>query len=269
MRGSPLVALGGGVAGDVAGFAAATYLRGVPFVQCPTSLLAMVDASVGGKVGVNLPQGKNLVGAFHQPVAVAIDPLALGTLPERELRCGLAECIKHGLLGEPGLLDWLEERMGRIRELDSETLVELVRRNVEVKAGVVMRDEREAGERASLNLGHTFGHALETCLGYGEVLHGEAVALGLIAAAAVSRRLGLCDERFVERLRELVAAAGLAVSRPLPGDGALASAMRRDKKVSGGRVRLVLPKGGGGVELRDDVSERDVSVGWAEIRARD
>ena len=266
-RGSPLVALGGGVTGDTAGFVAATYLRGLPFVQCPTTLLAMVDASVGGKVGVNLPQGKNLVGAFHQPVAVVIDPRVLGSLPERELRCGLAECIKHGLIADPGLLDLLESRMDRIRALDPDEMTELVRRNVAVKAGVVMADEREAGVRASLNLGHTFGHAIETCLGYGEVLHGEAVGLGMIAAAGVARRLGLCGAALVERLRALVAAAGLDVRRPLPGDAELGEAMRRDKKVAGGRVRFVLPKDEGGVELRDDVSERDVSAGWAEIRA--
>ena len=183
-RQSPVVALGGGITGDTVGFVAATYLRGVPFVQVPTTLLAMVDASVGGKVGVNMPQGKNLIGAFHQPTRVVIDPDVLMTLPERELRCGMAECIKHGVIRDPELLDWTIAHAKAIANLDSATMVELVARNVAIKAGVVIRDEKEAGERAHLNFGHTFAHAIEAAGRYGEAFdihHGEAVALGMVA----------------------------------------------------------------------------------------
>jgi len=240
-RRAPVIALGGGVTGDTVGFAAATYLRGVPFVQCPTTLLAMVDSSVGGKVGVNVPQGKNLVGAFHQPVVVVVDPLALTTLPTRELRCGLAECIKHGAIRDAGLLDFIEREHASLLACDPDALTELVQRNVAIKAAVVMADERESGVRAHLNFGHTFAHAIEATVGYGELLHGEAVGLGMIAASVLARRLGVCGDEVPRRLRELVASVGLPTVASLPSDERLLEAMSLDKKVAGGRLRFVLP----------------------------
>ncbi len=266
-RRSPVVALGGGVAGDTAGFVAATYLRGVPFVQVPTTLLAMVDSSVGGKVGVNVPQGKNLIGAFHQPCAVVADPGVLGSLPARELRCGLAECIKHGVIRDPTLLDFIHERAGALLGADPDAIGELVRRNVEIKAAVVIADEREAGVRAHLNFGHTFGHAIEASVGFGEILHGEAVALGMLAASQLAVRLGLCDADLAGRVREVLEAVGLATSAALPSGDVLLEAMQLDKKVAGGRVRLVLPAGPGRVVIRDDVSSADVRAAWDSIRS--
>jgi 3-dehydroquinate synthase len=266
-RRAPVIALGGGVTGDTVGFAAATYLRGVPFVQCPTTLLAMVDSSVGGKVGVNVPQGKNLVGAFHQPVVVVIDPLVLGTLPVRELRCGLAECIKHAAIRDASLLDLIERDRAPLLSCVPDVLTELVRRNVAIKAAVVMADERESGVRAHLNFGHTFAHAIETTVGYGELLHGEAVALGMIAASALARRLGMCGGEVPVRLREVIAAVGLPTSAELPSDERLLAAMSLDKKVAGGRLRFVLPERLGSVVVRDDVAAGDVSAAWSEIRA--
>jgi 3-dehydroquinate synthase len=266
-RRCPVVAVGGGVTGDTAGFVAATYLRGVPFVQCPTTLLAMVDSSVGGKVGVNVAQGKNLIGAFHQPIAVIADPLALRTLPARELRCGLAECIKHGVLADERLFAFIEARLDDILALDAPTIAELVQRNVEIKAAVVMADEREAGVRAHLNLGHTFGHAIEATAGYGVLLHGEAVALGMIAAATLAARLHLCAADLAARITRLVERAGLPVRAALPADRDLSEAMQVDKKVQGGRVRFVLPTAIGRVVLRDDVATADITAAWAAIRS--
>ena len=266
-RSSPVVAFGGGVAGDTAGFVAATYLRGVPFVQCPTTLLAMVDASVGGKVGVNLPQGKNLVGAFLQPRAVAIDPELLRTLPSRELAAGFAECIKHAVIADVGLFDWIEREAARLRALEPGLLVELIRRNVEIKAQVVMQDERESGVRAYLNLGHTFGHALEAALGFGTLLHGEAVGLGLLAASALAEELGVCGPELRKRLERLLPAVGLPVRIALPPLGALRAAMKVDKKASGERLRFVLPQRIGAVCLRDDVPSDRVDAAWDAVRA--
>jgi 3-dehydroquinate synthase len=266
-RGSPAIALGGGVTGDTVGFAAATYLRGVPFVQCPTTLLAMVDSSVGGKVGVNVPQGKNLIGAFHQPIAVVIDPLVLQSLPARELRCGLAECIKHGAIRDAALLDFLERERASLLALDPSTLTELVRWNVAIKAAVVMADEKESGERAHLNFGHTFAHAIEATVGYGTLLHGEAVGLGMIAAAELASRLGLCSAEVPTVLRSQVGAVGLPTTAVLPDDERLLGAMKLDKKVSGSRLRFVLPVGLGSVVIRDDVGPADVAAAWATIRA--
>ena len=194
-RQSPVIALGGGVVGDTVGFAAATYLRGLPFAQCPTTLLAMVDASVGGKVGVNLPAGKNLVGSFYQPRLVVIDTDTLTTLPPRELRCGLAECVKHAAIRDAQRFDWLEQNLDRVMKLDPATLVELVHWNVQIKASVVMADEKETGERAHLNFGHTFAHAIETLSGYGHYHHGEAVSLGMVAAANLAAATGRCEPR--------------------------------------------------------------------------
>jgi len=265
-RRSPLVALGGGVVGDLVGFVAATYLRGVPFVQCPTTLLAMVDSSVGGKTGVNVPQGKNLIGAFHQPVAVWADPLALATLPERELRCGLAECVKHGVIRDASLVGFIRDELERILAADPEVLTELVRRNVRIKAAVVMEDERETGVRAHLNLGHTFGHAIEATTGYGRILHGEAVGLGMLAAARTAAELGICDSALCGELADLLETAGLPVRVDLPDDDTLAAAMRLDKKVADDRIRFVLPEALGRVVIRDDVPASCVHTGWQAIR---
>ncbi|MEL7087077.1 MAG: 3-dehydroquinate synthase family protein, partial [Planctomycetota bacterium] len=259
---------------DVAGFAAATYLRGIPFVQCPTSLLAMVDASVGGKTGVNVPQGKNLIGAFHQPHRVVIDTDVLSTLPERELRCGLAECLKHGIIrpaeaGEPPLFDWIIEHAPAILSLDPDTLVELVRRNVQIKADVVMADEKEAGERAHLNLGHTFAHAIEATARFGTPYkHGEAVSLGLIAAASFAVNRGLCDGSVLAQTIAGCAAVGLPTrAKHLAPDAILLKTMAMDKKVRGGKIRLVLPTAMGRVTIIDDATADEVAAAWATIRA--
>jgi 3-dehydroquinate synthase len=266
-RRSPVIALGGGVTGDTVGFAAATYLRGVPLVQCPTTLLAMVDSSIGGKVGVNVAQGKNLIGAFHQPALVLIDPLVLRTLPARELRCGLAECIKHGVIRDPDLFEFIAAELGAIRALEPAVLVELVARNVAIKAAVVMQDETELGVRADLNFGHTFAHAIEASAGYGEILHGEAVGLGMVAASELAARLSLCAAELPRRIRELVGAAGLPTSARLPGDADLLAAMLHDKKVAAGRIRFVLPERLGCVRICDDVPPAALNSAWAAIRA--
>lgn len=265
-RRCPVVALGGGVTGDTAGFVAATYLRGVPFVQCPTTLLAMVDSSVGGKVGVNVPQGKNLIGAFHQPSVVVIDPLLLQTLPKRELLCGLAECVKHAIIRDESLFVFIEEHADSILAVDPEVVSELVERNVAIKADVVSQDEREAGIRAYLNLGHTFGHAIEATTGYGPIQHGEAVGLGLVAAATTAAAAGLCDEELPRRAKSLLQRLGLMTSAQLVGDDELYAAMQLDKKVRDSKVRFVLPKRIGEVVLTDAVGREQVAAGWSAIR---
>jgi len=266
-RKAPVIALGGGVAGDTVGFVAATYLRGVPFVQVPTTLLAMVDSSVGGKTGVNVPQGKNLVGAFHQPVVVVADPDVLGTLSDRELRCGLAECVKHGVIRDASLLDFIETNAAGLLAREPELLVELVRRNVEIKAAVVVEDEREAGVRAHLNFGHTFGHALEVTGGYGVLLHGEAVGLGMVAAARTAACMGVCDDEVPRRIESALAAIGLATRASIESDETLGAAMKLDKKVQGAKVRFVLPNALGRVEIRDDVESQAIAAGWQAIRS--
>lgn len=242
-RRSPVIALGGGVVGDTVGFVAASYLRGVPFVQCPTTLLAMVDSSVGGKVGVNVPQGKNLIGAFYQPVAVVIDPLVLQTLPPRELRCGLAECIKHGVIRDATLFDFIAANVAGIQAIKPSVMTELIERNVRIKAAVVIADEKEAGERAHLNFGHTFAHAIEATAGYGTYLHGEAVALGMVAAARLAADLGLCEPTLADRITDLCAAVGLptAGGEALPDTPTLMNAMLLDKKVKDTKIRFVCP----------------------------
>lgn len=266
-RDHPLLALGGGVTGDMVGFVAATYLRGVPFVQCPTTLLAMVDASVGGKVGVDVPQGKNLIGAFYQPRLVAIDPETIETLPPRDLRSGLAECIKHALIAGSDRLTWLENNLGRIRKLDMEALSELIEWNVATKAQVVMADEKEAGVRAWLNLGHTFAHAIETTTGYSRFQHGEAVALGLLAATWLSIQTGPCPPELTPRLRELFLAIGLPSQVSLPETALLFDAMRFDKKVKAGAVRLVLLDGLGHPRIVDSVEASLIRRAWDVIRS--
>ena len=255
-RSTAIFALGGGVVGDMAGFAAATYLRGVPFVQVPTTLLAQVDASVGGKTGVNLPRGKNLVGAFYQPEAVLVDTATLGTLPERELRAGLAEVIKYGLIRDPGFFGWLEHHLQALLDREPDPLAEAIRRSCRNKAEVVADDERENGQRALLNLGHTFAHAIEAGTGYSPWLHGEAVAVGLVMAAEASWRLGRLSEADRDRTRALVEQAGLPTWGPsdLPVDRYLAL-MAVDKKVAEGRVRFVLLDAVGEALVTDDVPE--------------
>ncbi len=235
-RDTTIVALGGGVVGDIAGFAAACYMRGVNFVQVPTTLLAQVDSSVGGKTGVNHPRGKNLIGAFHQPQAVLIDTDTLDSLPDRELSAGLAEVIKYGAICDAEFFGWLEKNMSALTTRDADALAYAIRRSCECKAEVVAEDEREAGRRAILNFGHTFGHAIEHCQGYGEWLHGEAVGAGMIMAAQLSK---LPDDD-VERLRTLVASAGLPVEPPAISSGDWMGAMGMDKKVQGKLLRFVL-----------------------------
>jgi 3-dehydroquinate synthase len=239
-RDACIAALGGGVVGDVAGFAAACYQRGIDFVQVPTTLLAQVDSSVGGKTGVNHPGGKNLIGAFHQPRAVVSDTATLATLPPRELRAGLAEVIKYGLVADPGFLAWLEDALPELLALEPAALAHAIRRSCEIKAEIVAEDEREHGRRALLNLGHTFGHAIETAAGYGEWLHGEAVGVGMLLAADLSWRLGWIGEADLARVRELLARAGLPVTAPPIGAARALDLMAMDKKVLAGRIRLVL-----------------------------
>ena len=235
-RDTTIVALGGGVVGDIAGFAAACYMRGVNFVQVPTTLLAQVDSSVGGKTGVNHPQGKNLIGAFHQPQAVLIDTDTLATLPDRELSAGLAEVIKYGAICDAEFFAWLEDNMAELRARNPAALARAIQRSCECKSEVVAEDEREAGRRAILNFGHTFGHAIERCQGYGDWLHGEAVAAGMVMAAKLSN-LRAVD---VERMRALIAAAGLPVEPPSIGSTDWMSAMGMDKKVQRKQLRFVL-----------------------------
>jgi len=249
----------------MAGFVAASYLRGVPFVQCPTTLLAMVDASVGGKVGVNVPQGKNLIGAFHQPVAVVIDPLTLQTLPPREVRCGMAECVKHGVIHDGELFDWIAHNLAKIQSLDPTTLTELIARNVAIKAAVVMEDEKESGVRAHLNFGHTFAHAIEATVGYGEIEHGEAVSLGMVAATKLAIDQGRCEADLLPRLGELLERIGLPTAAKLPDIEILMNAMRLDKKVADAKLRLVLPSRMGSVDVVSDTPDDAVIAAWQAI----
>jgi 3-dehydroquinate synthase len=253
-----LVALGGGVVGDLAGFAAAVYQRGIPFIQVPTTLLAQVDSSVGGKTAVNHPRGKNMIGAFHQPAAVIADVGTLATLPARELRAGLAEVIKHGFALEAALVAWLENNIGRLLEREAAALTHVVRRSCELKANVVAADEHESGARALLNFGHTFGHAIELGTGYGVWLHGEAVAAGMVMAAELSVRAGLLPAADAERVRRLVRAAGLPAAGPALAPERYLELMAGDKKAAGGRARYVVLQNVGCAVLRDDIEERVV-----------
>lgn len=241
-RGETLVALGGGVVGDMAGFAAACYQRGMRFVQVPTTLLAQVDSSVGGKTAINHPLGKNMIGAFYQPRVVIADTDTLKTLPERELAAGLAEIIKYGLIGDIGFFEWLEANMDRLVARDPAALTHAIQVSCHNKATVVAADEREEGVRALLNFGHTFGHAIESGLGYGKWLHGEAVAAGMVIAARVSQRMGLVDEACVTRTVKLLLRAGLPVLGPRLGVERYLELMGHDKKVEGGKIRFVLLK---------------------------
>jgi 3-dehydroquinate synthase len=251
-RDCAVIALGGGVVGDLAGFAAATYQRGVAFVQVPTTLLAQVDSAVGGKTGVNHPGGKNLIGAFHQPQLVVCDTGTLGTLPERELRAGLAEIIKYGLICDAEFFAWLEAHLEALLDGDPAALAHVVRRSCQIKAEIVGRDERESGERALLNLGHSFGHAAESATGYRELLHGEAVGAGLVMAATMSSQCGLLPAPEGERVRRLVERAGLPVHIASVSPQAALEHMRIDKKVLAGRLRLVLLRQIGAAVLTAD-----------------
>jgi 3-dehydroquinate synthase len=252
-RKTAIVALGGGVIGDLAGFAAATYQRGVPFVQVPTTLLAQVDSSVGGKTAINHALGKNMIGAFHQPLAVVADMDTLATLPPSELRAGLAEVIKHGAIRDAAFFDWLEANLERLLALDRGALAHAVQRSVEIKAAVVAVDEREAGERALLNFGHTFGHAIEAGLGFGRWLHGEAVAAGMVMAADLSVRAGALERAAAERLRRLIERAGLPVAGPPLGAGRYLDLMAVDKKAEAGRIRFILLDRLGAARIVDQV----------------
>lgn len=264
-RSCAVVALGGGVVGDLAGFAAACYQRGVDFVQIPTTLLAQVDSSVGGKTAVNHPLGKNMVGAFHQPRAVLADLNTLNSLPMRELRAGVAEIIKYGLLDDLAFFVWLEAHIERVLALDTAALTYAIERSCRNKARIVGLDEREAGLRALLNLGHTFGHAIEHAMGYGEWLHGEAVGAGMCMAARMSERLGLMSAADRARAVALIARAGLPTA-PLPrlASAELLNAMRIDKKNKDGRIRLVLMKGLGEALLVDDYPDDALQVTLTE-----
>ena len=255
-RDSVVVALGGGVVGDLAGFAAAVYQRGIALVQVPTTLLAQVDSSVGGKTAINHARGKNMVGAFHQPLAVIADVATLDTLPDRELRAGIAEVVKHGFILDLQFVVWLEANMDKLLARDRAALGYAVRRSCELKAQVVAADERETGLRAILNFGHTFGHAIETGVGYGEWLHGEAVATGMVMAAELSARAGTLRGEDAARVKALIARAGLPVRGPQLSVEKYLELMQVDKKAAGGRIRFVLLDGIGRAVLRGDLDHQ-------------
>lgn len=239
-RSTTLIALGGGVIGDLTGYAAATYLRGVPFIQIPTTLLSQVDSSVGGKTGINHPLGKNMIGAFYQPQLVLADIDTLQTLPAREFSAGMAEVIKYGLIRDAEFFDWLEVHIEQLMALDEQAITEAIYRSCKNKADVVARDEHETGERALLNLGHTFGHAIENAMGYGVWLHGEAVGAGAMMAADLSQRMGWLTDAEVVRIRQLLTAAKLPLDAPKLGAEKYLNLMQLDKKVADGKIRLVL-----------------------------
>lgn len=259
-RSTTLIALGGGVIGDMVGFAAATYQRGVPFIQVPTTLLSQVDSSVGGKTAINHPLGKNMIGAFYQPKRVLADIDTLDTLPDRELKAGLAEVIKYGLIRDREFFDWLEINMSRLLARDTEALAFAIERSCRNKAEVVIEDETEAGVRAHLNLGHTFGHAIETGLGYGEWLHGEAVAAGTLMAAELSRRLGWLTDDDLARIHLIHESAGLALRGPKLGVERYLELMSHDKKVEAGKLRLVLLKRIGEAVVYGDAAVADIAA---------
>ena len=269
-RQSAIIAVGGGLTGDVAGFAAATWMRGIDLIQIPTTLLAMVDASIGGKTGVNVPVprlsqlGKNLAGAFWPPRLVLVDADTLGTLPLREFRSGLAECVKHAIIGDPDLMSLLEQHAAAFRQGHREAIDEVLVRSIKAKRVLVQADEREAGSRMLLNLGHTFAHAIEPVKAL-DLTHGEAVSIGLCAAMVCAERLGLRDAEDVDRVRTLLSTLGLPVSLDGPQSvETLCAAMQYDKKVGGDRVRLVLPTGEGAV-VRDDVPAADIEAAWRSV----
>jgi 3-dehydroquinate synthase len=238
-RQSMIVALGGGVVGDMAGFGAASFMRGIRFIQVPTTLLAQVDSSVGGKTGINHPLGKNMIGAFHQPVAVIADLNTLRTLPARELSAGLAEVIKHGAIADADFLDWIEANTSALLACDTDAMAHAVLRSCEIKSAVVSADEREGGIRATLNFGHTFGHAIESGLGYGEWLHGEAVGCGMVMAADLSARLGQIGQADAQRLKRIIASMHLPIAPPKLGSQRFMELMQVDKKTEAGQIRYI------------------------------
>ncbi len=251
-RSTTLIALGGGVIGDLTGYAAATYLRGVPFIQIPTTLLSQVDSSVGGKTGINHPLGKNMIGAFYQPKLVLTDIDTLQTLPNRELSAGVAEVIKYGLIRDADFFDWLETNIDKLMALDEAVISYAIYRSCKNKAEVVAADEHEAGERALLNLGHTFGHAIENAMGYGVWLHGEAVAAGTMLAADLSQRMGWLSEAEFKRIYALLSASSLPLRAPNLGVEKYLDLMQSDKKVANGKIRLVLQQGIGKAVITSD-----------------
>ena len=265
-RDSLIVALGGGVTGDLAGFVAASALRGLRWVQCPTTLLADVDSSVGGKTAVDHPVGKNLIGAFHQPACVLIDVSALRTLDARQIRTGLAECVKHGMIRDATLLDFIETNAAKLLAAEEATMTELVTRNVAIKAAVVSADERESGQRAHLNFGHTVGHAIEAHLGLGKVTHGEGVSLGMVAECRLAVARGLVKPAVQERLEGLLKKLGLPVRRTGLDAGALWAIMQHDKKARGGKVRMVLPTALGQVDVFGDIQESELGRSMAAMQ---
>lgn len=268
-RGTTLVALGGGVVGDLAGFAAAVYQRGVPYIQVPTTLLAQVDSAVGGKTAINHPLGKNMIGAFYQPLAVVADTDTLSTLPSRELAAGLAEVVKYGLIHDPEFFAWLEDNVHHLVKREAEALAYAIERSCAIKAEIVALDEREEGPRAFLNFGHTFGHAIEAGLGFGAWLHGEAVAAGMVLAARLSKKLGLIGAEEVSRASRLLSAAGLPTEAPELGLERYLELMGHDKKVRGGRNRFVLLRRLGEAFVSDDVTRADLAnvLGRPQVHA--
>ncbi len=259
-RGSLMIALGGGVIGDMTGFAAATWLRGIQVVQVPTTLLAMVDASIGGKTGVNHPGGKNLIGAFHQPKLVLIDPNTLTTLPKREFHAGMAEVIKYGVISDPQLFELLEntKKIANLQEIDEEVLDEILERSTSSKAYVVVADEKENGLRAILNYGHTFGHVVENLCGYGTWLHGEAVAIGMVAAGSLALKRGSWEESEAKRQKKLLERAGLPTKWPKLELESIFKCLKGDKKVKDGKVRFIIPSKIGSVSICNDVTESEI-----------
>lgn len=254
-RKTTLIALGGGVIGDLTGFAAATYLRGIPFVQVPTTLLAQVDSSVGGKTGINHPLGKNMIGSFYQPLLVLADSSTLFTLPDREYQSGLAEIIKYGLIRDATFFNWLEVNMSKLVTRELTTINTAICRSCEIKAEIVAADEHESGVRSLLNLGHTFGHAIENAMGYGKWLHGEAVAAGTIVAAELSKRMGMINETELVRIRNLFRLANLPISMPAIFPNQYLDLMKLDKKVEGGKMRFILLNQIGQAAIFDDIPE--------------
>jgi len=263
-----LIALGGGVIGDMTGFAASCYQRGVPFIQIPTTLLSQVDSSVGGKTAVNHALGKNMIGAFYQPQCVIADTQTLNTLDDNQLSSGLAEVIKYGLINDPEFFNWLEDNISGLRQRDQALLAEAIERSCQDKADVVAQDELEQGVRALLNLGHTFGHAIETGMGYGNFLHGEGVAVGMVMAADLSQRMDWISLADVERVKKLILAAGLPITVPagMTADRFMAL-MSVDKKVQDGQIRLVLLKGIGQAVMSDDYSAQKLAETLAEFQS--
>lgn len=257
-RNSAIIALGGGVIGDLAGFVAATYLRGIPFIQIPTTLLAQVDSSIGGKVGVNLMEGKNLVGSFYQPILVLIDPAVLTTLSERELKAGLAEVIKYGVIYDAAFFGWLENNIKQILNLDMECLTKIIARSCEIKAEVVSLDENEQGLRAILNFGHTIGHAIETLTGYERYRHGEAVAIGMVAAGKLAQSITRFSVKEVNRLIKLIQATGLPISIPNLAISKFLDTIYRDKKTTNHKIRMILPSKLGQVKIVGDIAEQQI-----------